>query len=535
MRRILHRAILAAGILLATFLSARGQDLKGFLEILDSEMDKAGIYTSQKEDRISSLQGKLDSAETSEEKYSILSHLYDEYFSYMYVLAEGTLTKMDSIATSLHDREKAYDVKLKKALLNTVGGDYLEAKETLDQIDSTSLTGRDLLTYMYVSQRFWTDYGDFVDNGADERKNRISIAASYQDSLMARMDPSSMEYRKILLQRLIHTTDPENFRKADSLNSIILSHTAENDHDFAVHAYYQSLICEALGRETDRRIWLARSAATDVRTATKDNASAINLARLLFRDGDTERAFRYSSFSLQDANFYDAHLRQWQIAAIIPSIQESYTETLKEHHRKDRNLLIVVTLLGLATLAAFSMSLVLLHKRKKAQEQIENINSALAKANTAKDQYLGLFLSMCSNYIGKMKGLQSSVRKKLLAEEYDELIAQMSSQKMIDSELEEFYKVFDQSFLKLYPSFVEDFNRLLQPDKRIVLKDGELLNVELRIFALIRLGITQSSNIASFLRYSTNTIYNYRAQVKNAAIGDRETFEDRVREIGGNV
>ena len=92
--------------------------------------------------------------------------------------------------------------------------------------------------------------------------------------------------------------------------------------------------------------------------------------------------------------------------------------------------------------------------------------------------------------------------------------------------------MFDKAFLKLYPKFVEQFNGLLREDARIELKKGKLLNTELRIFALIRLGITQSSDIASMLRYSVNTIYNYRAQIKNSALGDRDNFEERIKEIG---
>ena len=136
----------------------------------------------------------------------------------------------------------------------------------------------------------------------------------------------------------------------------------------------------------------------------------------------------------------------------------------------------------------------------------------LSEANAAKEEYLGLFLSMCSGYLDKLK-------KTISREQYD-------------AELKTFYKTFDTSFLQLYPTFVEDFNALLKEDCRISVKEGELLTTELRIFALIKLGITQSSHIASLLRYSVNTIYNYRAQIKNAALSDRENFEELVRNIG---
>ena len=152
------------------------------------------------------------------------------------------------------------------------------------------------------------------------------------------------------------------------------------------------------------------------------------------------------------------------------------------------------------------------HSVIDAEENLKQTNLDLVEANAAKEEYLGLFLSMCSGYLDKLK-------KNLTRDQFD-------------AELKNFYKTFDTSFLSLYPTFVEDFNALLKEDQRVVLKDGEMLNTELRIFALIKLGITQSSHIASLLRYSVNTIYNYRAQVKNAVIEDRENFEERVRKIG---
>jgi hypothetical protein len=148
----------------------------------------------------------------------------------------------------------------------------------------------------------------------------------------------------------------------------------------------------------------------------------------------------------------------------------------------------------------------------EVEDSLRKTNLDLVEANAAKEEYLGLFLSMCSGYLDKLK--------------------KNISRDLYDAELKNFYKTFDTSFLQLYPTFVEEFNALLKEEGRIVLKDGELLNTELRIFALIKLGITQSSHIASLLRYSVNTIYNYRAQVKNAVLEDRENFEETVKKIG---
>jgi hypothetical protein len=236
---------------------------------------------------------------------------------------------------------------------------------------------------------------------------------------------------------------------------------------------------------------------------------------------------------LDDALFYNAKLRKVQIASTLPWILKTYTDS-KEIQSRDRTHYLILTVCIALLLLVFCVFTVYLYlKGRKNADEIESKNIQLAdyyqsvleaeaniqqtnldliEANAAKEEYLGLFLSMCSGYLDKLK-------KNLSRDQFE-------------SELKNFYKTFDTSFLSLYPTFVEEFNALLRDDYRIKMKDGELLSTELRIFALIKLGITQSSHIASLLRYSVNTIYNYRAQVKNAALENRENFEERVRKIG---
>jgi DNA-binding CsgD family transcriptional regulator len=164
--------------------------------------------------------------------------------------------------------------------------------------------------------------------------------------------------------------------------------------------------------------------------------------------------------------------------------------------------------------------------------QLKETNNALGEANEVKEEYIGLFLAMCSNYIDKLKSYQRNIKRKLAAGKYNEILTEVSSTEYIDTELKSFYEMFDKAFLQLYPNFVEEFNELLKPDKRIILNKDERMNTELRIFALIRLGITESSRIAALLRYSANTIYNYRARVKNCALDSREEFEEKIKTIG---
>ena len=153
-------------------------------------------------------------------------------------------------------------------------------------------------------------------------------------------------------------------------------------------------------------------------------------------------------------------------------------------------------------------------------------------SNRVKDEYIGKFLSICSDYIDKLDNYRIKVNRKLKAGQQSDLLRMTGSDQLKEDELKELFDNFDDVFLRLFPSFVEDFNALLKPGEEIVPTEKNRLNTDLRIFALIRLGIEESSKIAEFLRYSPNSIYAYRARINNKAAGNRDEFERLVKEIG---
>ncbi|MBA4317420.1 MAG: transcriptional regulator, partial [Flavobacterium sp.] len=167
-----------------------------------------------------------------------------------------------------------------------------------------------------------------------------------------------------------------------------------------------------------------------------------------------------------------------------------------------------------------------------ANQELIGLYGELSESNHIKEYYIGNFLSICSNYIDKLDIHRKMVKKMIVGKQISELFEKTKSSQLIDDELELFYKNFDSTFLHIYPDFVAQINNLLLPDERIILKKGELLNTELRIFALIRLGISDSATIAKLLRYSVNTIYNYRVKIKNKAAVPRDDFEKLILKIG---
>jgi hypothetical protein len=277
------------------------------------------------------------------------------------------------------------------------------------------------------------------------------------------------------------------------------------------------------------------------------------LALYLFENNEIDRAYEYINFSLEDAKFFNTRLRLAQISNILPLINTSYQIKSENQKAKLQHYLEAISILSLLlifTLAYIYKQILTLSKArnelqkansqltnlnldlKKVINQLEELNIKLSESNHIKEQYIGLFLSICSSYIDKMDILRKYVNKQLSIGKGAELYETTKSKKIIEEELKEFYDNFDNTFLHLFPNFVEEINSLLLEEETINIKKGELLNTELRIFALIRLGITDSSKIAAFLRYSVNTIYNYRVKIKNKSSVPRDDFENSVMRIG---
>lgn len=531
-------------------LTASAQSVEALLVQLDETLAQADKYVAEKEVRIKTIENTLRSPGlTAAQRFSTYGQLYDEYLSYNFDKASEALEQQEEAARELGDRTRINEVLLSRAMVNAIGGLYLEASNILEsQIDTTILTDTQKTEYWDAQQRFWYDYREYL-HGEDPGGRMAGKIAWYRKALLNSLPEESVLYQGISVSTAM---DEQNWAQADFLCKNLLAKLDPASHDYANWAYFEARICEQLDRPEEMTGWFIRSAMADLKTATKDNASLCSLSQVLFNSGEFERAFQYIRTSLDDALFFNARLRQWQIAAVFPDIQKGYDDFRAKHERRNRILTRTVLVLSLLMLiVAFQAVLAYRRQRKltaqirersrqieeyseslqRFSEQLTQANAELSEANAVKEEYIGLFLALTSDYIDKIKKYQSDIRKQVVAGRYDEVIAETSSHRLVDSELKRFYELFDQTFLRLYPNFVESFNALLRPDARIKPKNG-LLTTELRIFALIRLGITQSSQIAAMLRYSVNTIYNYRAQIKNCVLEDREEFEEKIRHIG---
>ena len=298
--------------------------------------------------------------------------------------------------------------------------------------------------------------------------------------------------------------------------------------------------------------YLCLSAIADIRSAIKDHASLWTLAELLYEDGNIERAYQYMRFSWNATKFYNARLRSWQSSGVLSLIDKTYQAMIEKQNKRLQMYLLLIT--GLLVLLITALGYIYSQMKKLSDarnhlqlangqlnalnEELRQMNDCLTSANVElsesnqiKEEYIARFIKLCSTYIDRLDAYRRMVNKKIAGGKVAELLKITRSQDALEEELVELYVNFDTAFLHLFPDFVKKFNDLLQENGRIVLKKDELLNTELRIYALIRLGIEDSSQIAEFLRYSVNTIYNYRAKVRNKARVSRDDFEDMVRKI----
>jgi hypothetical protein len=342
-------------------------------------------------------------------------------------------------------------------------------------------------------------------------------------------------------------------QKALLLNDRSLALTQTGTAEYALCMFYRSLIYIKMNDWEKEKECLILSAISDIQCAIKDNASISMLANILFEEGDVDRAYNYIRFSLNNGNLFGSRIRSSQILNTLTIIDKTYH---KNNEKKNKELRIYFILIcALSVILAILSYLIYKQMRKQVgtnkyitetnkvlanlNEQLQAVNTKLEKtnlqvieANSIKEEYIGYFLNLCVQYVDKINDYRKMVNKKLKEKQIEYLYAITNSQTLKEEELTELFANFDTMFLHLFPNFIEDFNALLGDEDRIVLKEGEILSTELRIYALVRLGINDSTKIANSLGYSVSTVYNYRTKMKNKAKTPREDFERLVKRIG---
>lgn len=515
---------------------------------LDQAIKERPIYMEQKELKLAELKRQLHRQIPDEERFAILGTLLDEYRSFNTDSALHMAEEREQIAIRLGNREYIDNARMNKADVLGMTGMYKEVMDLMRNIHIDRLSV-DIHPYYYHIYR--TVYGLMADYAvaAYEKKLYTELTDKYRDSLLL------VNKDNLLIHTLIQS-DQYNVRneydKAIRLLTDYLALQKDYEHDVAICAYTLSESYRLKGDKEKEKEYLIVSAMADMKTAVREYISLRKLAVLLYQEGDIERAYSYVKICMEDAAACNARLRKLEILEIFPIINDAYQQKTEKQQEQMKWALVSISLLSLFLLlaifyvykqmkkvAAARREVIDANKRLKelndelhlSNAQLKEANHSIAENSYLKEECIGRYMDQCSVYLEKMDNYRRSLGKIAATGNVEELYKNIKSSKFIEGELKEFYTNFDNTFLQLFPTFVEDFNALLADDEQISLKAGERMNTELRIFALIRLGITDSVKIAQFLRYSVTTIYNYRTKVRNKAAGDRDLLEQEVMTI----
>lgn len=516
---------------------------------LDQSIKKRPIYMEQKELRLAKLRRQLLQLISEEEHFAILGALLDEYRSFNTDSAFYVAEEREQIAMRLGNREYIDNARMNKADVLGMTGMYKEAMDLMRNIHAERLSKK-LRPYYYHIYR--TIYGLMADYAVTkyERKLYTELTDKYRDSLLL------VNKDNLLIHTLIQS-DQYNVRneydKAICLLTDYLTQQKEYEHDVAICAYTLSESYRLKGDKEKEKEFLIVSAIADMTTAVREYISLRKLAILLYQEGDIERAYSYVKICMEDAAACNARLRKLEILEIFPIINDAYQQKTEKQQEQMKWTLASISMLSfflllaifyvykqMKRLAVARKEVIGTNKRLKelneelhlSMHKLKEANHSIAENSYLKEEYIGRYMDQCSVYLEKMDNYRRSLGKIAATGNVEELYKNIKSSKFIEGELKEFYANFDNTFLQMFPTFVEDFNALLTNDEQISLKTGERMNTELRIFALIRLGISDSVKIAQFLRYSVTTIYNYRTKVRNKAAGDRNLLEQEVMKIG---
>jgi hypothetical protein len=524
--------------------------IDSLLQVLDSTMAVNDMYMRSKETRLKSLKMLLNKqGQTAEQHYAVNALLHKEYLKYNFDSALHYINMNLKLAESLGRTDWENETRFELSRIFTSSGMYFEARDMLSGIRRKDLTGQQMVDFYSCHHQLYAELGLYSSLPENARKF-TAISKNYRDSLLTILDPESEES---LLLQAAKLQDTGDFNQSRVINAKLISRVSQESPEFALYAFLRAISYRIQGNNEMQEKYLILSAISDIKNAVKDNVSLTLLAVLLYDKNEIDLAYKYIMYSLEDAKFYNSRLRFVEISKILPLISESFRIKNERQQRQLRYYALIITLLAvlliLTSLFLYNQMKRLSKARLSLQEAnnrmntlhqelvnanalLKSLNHELLDSNRTKEEHIGFFLNLCSTYIDKLEDFRKFVHRKVTSGLYEDLFKTTKSPHFFDSELKEFYSNFDNTFLHLFPDFVEQFNALLMEDERIMVKPDELLTTELRIFALIRLGITDSSKIASFLRYSVNTIYNYRTRIRNKALIPRDDFERKVKLIG---
>ena len=494
------------------------QSLDEALDKLDYAIVDKDMYMQRRIARIDSLK-RLALSRPQPQVIDLYEKIGDEYRRCNIDSAIMYYKKGEAKAKDLLDSVKCQRLQLSQCALLPVKG---VVKEAVDQYDliGENLYPQNKQHYYEVGNRLFYFASSFYPSEQTSQYYTSRIKQT-TDSLLTCLDPNSHD-AKLYKAQLYSSQGNATMMVAEIKDLIDKVHFEDLVYARAV-SHLADYYASQKGKEDNQLYYLALASLSDLHSGTLEGTALQKLGEALYKRGDVDRAYTYLALSLDNAVASGSRIRAMETAEVLPIIAKAY-------RKKDEEKLAWLMWLIIALIVALVLIVVIIVMLLKDVKKLRELKKRLAQANITKDTYISQFLSLSSIYIEKLEKFHLVVKRKLKANQTADLYTLIESGSMLEEQSQMFYKIFDNAFIHIYPTFVEDVNNLLVPEKRFDLPENKL-NTELRILAFLRLGIDDSEQIARFLGLSLNTIYTYRNKLKSKA-KNRETFDVMVLKIG---
>ena len=540
------------------------EENRKLLHSLDSLLEQQDLFVRVKEERIKQLKMQYSRVKDVKELYAMNRMVYLEYRVYDADSALHYINKNIQLAQQTNNRTWEVVSLLEQSFVLTSSGLLTEALKAVSDIQPEELPQNLRSEYFGRLCTLYSRLRDYSSENSQLSEHYNNLQKAFQDSVYLTATPDELRYWNCRAWLYLGTPEIEPVKQAFEENKQTLSNDSRK---YSIATYNLSAIYRSENNESKYLENLILSAMADIRSVNGDIGSLQEIAEYLFKHGEIDRAYNYILYCSQKAMLFHNRVRIVKMSHLQNQIYKAYQEQSRTQQKRLQASLIAVSFLFLVLIGAFLFirkqmrrlkeanlkldstnqklsvnmdALSTAHQRleevnmqlKDLNTQLQEVNDQLRESNYVKEEYIGYVFNICSTYISKLEEFRKNINRKLKVGQIEDVKAMTDSSATASNELKEFYQNFDTIFLHLYPDFVGDFNALLLPEERIELKEGELLNTELRIHALIRLGITDSVKIADFLHCSAQTVYNNRLRTRNKSIIPKEDFINAVKKLG---
>lgn len=540
------------------------EENRKLLHSLDSLLEQQDLFVRVKEERIKQLKMQYSRVKDVKELYAMNRMVYLEYRVYDADSALHYINKNIQLAQQTNNRTWEVVSLLEQSFVLTSSGLLTEALKAVSDIQPEELPQNLRSEYFGRLCTLYSRLRDYSSENSQLSEHYNNLQKAFRDSVYLTATPDELRYWNCRAWLYLGTPKIEPVKQAFEENKQTLSNDSRK---YSIATYNLSAIYRSENNESKYLENLILSAMADIRSVNGDIGSLQEIAEYLFKHGEIDRAYNYILYCFQKAMLFHNRVRIVKMSHLQNQIYKAYQEQSRTQQKRLQASLIAVSFLFLVLIGAFLFirkqmrrlkeanlkldstnqklsvnmdALSTAHQRlkevnmqlKDLNTQLQEVNDQLRESNYVKEEYIGYVFNICSTYISKLEEFRKNINRKLKVGQIEDVKAMTDSSATASNELKEFYQNFDTIFLHLYPDFVGDFNALLLPEERIELKEGELLNTELRIHALIRLGITDSVKIADFLHCSAQTVYNNRLRTRNKSIIPKEDFINAVKKLG---